>query len=413
MAGGGLYEIKAYVAIAKEPVFVGTGGYRIGRVDNTIVREPGTNLPKVPGTTIEGNARYYSWLHYKSVLNNQINIACAKGKKTRDQNDEESSPCGNCSVCIAYGYVNREGDQKSMAGLAHFSDARILFFPVSTMIGPVWITAPSILTDVLDQASNIELQSKKGFLVSKELDPFLPKINDTKKVLNFGWIMLEKEGVEGIEDYDTWQSISSIFEKMKNRFCIVPDDIFAQIVNSNLETRTSVSINPLTGTAESGALFTYEAIPRGTVFWFEVTYENPANYNLYSESLLTITHTVECGLNLFSSLGIGGMGTRGFGKMEILIEEKDERNFIQEVDSILVSLRKEIDSLNKKIQDEEDLNKKSKLEIDQNILKKKMDIWCKYLNHLKEELHENISKKEEILKNLEDVLSKCPEGGQS
>jgi len=41
-------------------------------------------------------------------------------------------------------------------------------------------------------------------------------------------------------------------------------------VNSNLEVRTSVSINPETGAAEEGALFTYEAIPRATVLWLDV-----------------------------------------------------------------------------------------------------------------------------------------------
>ena len=35
-----------------EPVHVGAGGYRLGRVDKTICREPGTNLPKIPGTSL-------------------------------------------------------------------------------------------------------------------------------------------------------------------------------------------------------------------------------------------------------------------------------------------------------------------------------------------------------------------------
>lgn len=48
--------------------------------------------------------------------------------------------------------------------------------------------------------------------------------------------------------------------------CIVPDNLIAQIINSNLEVRTSVSIDPLTGAAKDKALFTSEAIPRATVF---------------------------------------------------------------------------------------------------------------------------------------------------
>ena len=57
---------------------------------------------------------------------------------------------------------------------------------------------------------------------------------------------------------------------VKKRIVLVSDKFFSQIVNSNLEVRTSVSINPETGAAEDGALFTYEAIPRATFLWFDV-----------------------------------------------------------------------------------------------------------------------------------------------
>ena len=35
-----------YFAYTIDPLHIGSGGYRLGRVDNTIVRDPGTNLPK-------------------------------------------------------------------------------------------------------------------------------------------------------------------------------------------------------------------------------------------------------------------------------------------------------------------------------------------------------------------------------
>lgn len=34
-------ETRIYYAMALDPIHIGTGGYRLGRVDNTIVREPG------------------------------------------------------------------------------------------------------------------------------------------------------------------------------------------------------------------------------------------------------------------------------------------------------------------------------------------------------------------------------------
>jgi CRISPR-associated protein Cmr4 len=46
------------------------------------------------------------------------------------------------------------------------------------------------------------------------------------------------------------------------------------VVNSNLEVRTSVSIDPKTGAAEKGALFTYEAIPRAAFLWLDVVVDD-------------------------------------------------------------------------------------------------------------------------------------------
>ena len=59
-------------------------------------------------------------------------------------------------------------------------------------------------------------------------------------------------------------------EGISGNLVIVPDSLISQIINSNLEVRTSVSIDPLTGAAKKGALFTSEAIPRGTAFYGDI-----------------------------------------------------------------------------------------------------------------------------------------------
>ena len=61
-------------------------------------------------------------------------------------------------------------------------------------------------------------------------------------------------------------------------------------------------IDPETGTAKSGALFTYEAIPRGTILAFEMGFEEEFE--------------VEDILPYFRYMGIGVWG-RGFGRIEI------------------------------------------------------------------------------------------------
>ncbi|GAB6161041.1 hypothetical protein JCM12298_02000 [Desulfothermus naphthae] len=193
-----------------------------------------------------------------------------------------------------------------------FQMQEFCFFPVSTMIGTVWVTSDEIVKEVINTNGSDEIEvTENEFICSNEMTE-LPKSNESKEILNFGWIMLEKK-----ESKD-------ILDKIENKLCVVSAKVFHHIVNSNLETRTSVSINPVTGAAEGGALFTYEALPRGTVFILDVTYENPKNYGK-NNPIEEVIGTVEKSFELFSTLGIGGMGTRGFGKIEI---KKD--NFLNE-----------------------------------------------------------------------------------
>jgi len=50
-------EIKGVYARALDPIHIGAGGYRLGMADNTIVRDPATDVPKIPGTSITGVVR--------------------------------------------------------------------------------------------------------------------------------------------------------------------------------------------------------------------------------------------------------------------------------------------------------------------------------------------------------------------
>jgi CRISPR-associated protein Cmr4 len=60
-----MYTLQRFVLMTLDPVHVGTGGYRLGRVDLSIAREPGTNLPKIPGTSLAGAARSYAAMRYE------------------------------------------------------------------------------------------------------------------------------------------------------------------------------------------------------------------------------------------------------------------------------------------------------------------------------------------------------------
>ncbi len=369
-----IYEQKRYFALALDPIHVGTGGYRIGRVDNTIVREPATGIPKIPGTTIEGVCRSYAYLKImeNDTLREELkklgfNQQCAKGKIKKDEK-EKLEPCGICPICITFGYTKESEKEieikensktkkkriaQSLQAMALFSDARILFFPVATMIGPVWITCPMVLKDA--EIKEINNGSEKEILEPSDNTFIVPKnckINPPEGKLNFGWLLLSQDNNNdekttddkrtNIEtNIDNWIYYENnkqkklknckIPEEILSRVVIVPDDLFVTIVNSNLEVRTSIAIDPATGAVEEGALFTYEAIPRGTVFWFDVTYQNPKYFpalnglkiktedgNEKEPDIDILKKTVKAGLSLFEYLGVGGMGSRGFGRMKVL-----------------------------------------------------------------------------------------------
>lgn len=414
------FHRKKYYALTLDPVHVGTGGYRLGRVDNTITREPGTNLPKIPGSSLNGVTRAYTamaiqsenydapvkqngeWvIDYKKYSNwkyrrpdydflpngggikyssdgkaiikpnmegplikkdnnKDIYLSCA-GKGA----DDGEGHCGqpDCPVCVAFGFSKGKSGS-SFQGLAQFFDGRILFFPVHSMVGPVWVTSPSVLESAgIKPSANNEINDWSKF--NNELS----KIKDNKKeeyfyttsshvneYLNLGWIYVPKKDIK-IEEKDMLKPESWLGERedststsltnlginsrILDRLVIVSDSLFPRIVNDNLEVRTSVAIDPATGAAEEGALFTYEAIPRAAVIWFEIVYSKPEYFHIKvptsdgtdftdmeikhgkksGQSWTWVRDNVEKGLSLIEHLGIGGMGTRGMGRIKILKKE--------------------------------------------------------------------------------------------
>lgn len=403
------FNKQTYYILTVDPIHVGTGGYRLGRVDNTITREPGTNLPKIPGSSLNGVARaytamaiqgenhteigpdctinyakYQNWKYRKplySFVKDDDGIKIEDGKATVQSKDNKllfkenketydscagkgadngESHCGrpDCPVCIAFGF-SKGKTGSSCQGLAQFFDTRILFFPVSSMSGPVWVTSPAILESAGIQLPaenkngswsqvNSRLSQNKG---GKRVEYFCTSSPLVKEHLNLGWIYLPKTGIGETEmpSPEKWlrkgtdNTTKSLKEigingQIFERLVIVSDDIFPRIVNDNLEVRTSVAIDPATGAAEEGALFTYEAIPRATVMWFEVVYSKPEYFLIKTPKKdkkgyeylpirdgktedpdwTWIRDNVEKGLALIEHLGIGGMNTRGMGRFRIL-----------------------------------------------------------------------------------------------
>ena len=144
--------------------------------------------------------------------------------------------------------------------------------------------------------------------------------------------MLNRGGQVTVNAPTNWQT--DRWNAIENKIALVHESIFSHIVNSNLEVRTSVSINPETGAAEDKALFTYEAIPRATFLTAEVVLDDyrakfePVSQNKNSLPSNAVWQSpldvLDAGLRLIEWLGVGGMGTRGFGRIAVVGQPQEE-----------------------------------------------------------------------------------------
>lgn len=316
------YEKFTVVGMAIDPIHVGTGGARLGRVDLSIVRDPVTRVPKVPGSTLAGVSRSYAAMAQQEANPNRpVNGQpkpfypdCA-GQGQPDK-PRKGGHCGqgNCPICTVFGFARGAGG--GFAGLAAFSDAHVLLFPVPTREGPVWVTCPDALRRI-------------GHEITGDLGNAVYQQNAETQPLNLGWLLLDRKNT--LPNGDGWPTLDkNIPGYIGQRMVIVSDKLFPHIVNSNLEVRTSVSINPETGAAEGGALFSYEALPRATVLVWDVVCKNPQHFQVGGQKVSAQINgqTIDKAVRVFEvvktahpyleHLGIGGMGTRGMGRLRVL-----------------------------------------------------------------------------------------------
>lgn len=320
------YQKFLQIGIALDPIHVGTGGARIGRVDLTIARDPVTRIPKIPGSSLAGVYRtYVAMAETESNPNRQVNAKawpfyphCAGIGQARDV---YLGHCGqlNCPVCTVFGFARGRGQAGGFAGLAAFSDAHVLLFPVPTRQGPLWVTCPMSLRLVGLEVTGVDADG-------------VYQAQASNSRLNLGWIYLP---VQVYSQFDSikkkLESSFSITDYIVNRFALVPDCLFVHIVNSNLEVRTSVSINPETGAAEEQALFSYEALPRTTVLAWEIVTKNPKHFGIGNQGVgVTLSSSLRMDAPdkvyevakeahpYLEHLGIGGMGTRGMGRLKVI-----------------------------------------------------------------------------------------------
>ena len=112
------FKTFSFAGMALDPIHVGTGGTRLGRVGNTIVRDPVTRIPKIPGSSIAGVMRAYT------AMKNGKYPGCAG----LGQPGDGGGHCGkaNCPVCTVFGFAKDTDSSGGFTGLATFNDIHVL-----------------------------------------------------------------------------------------------------------------------------------------------------------------------------------------------------------------------------------------------------------------------------------------------
>lgn len=315
-------ETRKYLFQTLDPLHVGTGGTRLGRVDNTVARDPATRLPKVPGSGLSGAV--------KDAYDLKL---CNNGKTTRCAG---TSGCGreDCKVCTLFGTAPSDetasvnGGNTAHRGIMAFYDARLVAMPVASLLGPVW---------VVDQNFAIRLGLMKGELIGlPNPDVAAPsKLKVWEGKVNMGSFLFpcnsalsyEDSTIESltkkIEFFTSSGAAADDFNKITTNMVACHPSVFPLIVDTAMEVRTSVTIDPDTGAAKPQALFTLEAVPSGAVFESDLNFLG-GKYpeKAFKEGDNTAAHLFTAiEQDAFDYLRITGMGgnvTRGFGRVRFL-----------------------------------------------------------------------------------------------
>ena len=113
------FETYQFAGMALDPIHVGTGGTRLGRVDSTIVRDPVTRT-KIPGSSLAGVMSLHSYGKGK--------IPPLRRPVSRSATVQGHCGQADCPVCTVFGFAKGIGSSGGFAGLAAFSDMQVLLF---------------------------------------------------------------------------------------------------------------------------------------------------------------------------------------------------------------------------------------------------------------------------------------------
>lgn len=234
---------RVLVVHALSPLHAGTG-QSTSAVDLPIARDRATDLPLLPGSSIKGPLR-----------------ARARVSDPKAYTDVFGPETANAS---------------DHSGGLVFSDARLVLLPVRSVAGTfAWVTSPLLMGFLARDARHAGVTipvppapADSGCHVAQGSALLLQVGNARKAVL---------EDLDLTADATLPADLATALAKLvfpgdeawqgllRKRLCLVHDDVMSFLVRHATEVVTRVSIDPATGTAKDGQLWTEENLPSETV----------------------------------------------------------------------------------------------------------------------------------------------------
>lgn len=271
-------------------------GQGTGVIDLPIARERASNLPQIPGSGIKG------------VLRDELQDSLMQTNK-----DDYEALFGPEAGTKASEY----------AGAIAVGDARLLALPIRSWNGTfAWATCPMILHRY--QRDLNSLNADKPTKIPKDI----PVPNDETTIITTDSQLMDYNNAVFLEDLDLGVDTEKDAEKwaefiadqiftdkdwqkiFKQRFAILPDNIFDFLSETATEIRARIKIEENTRTVEQGALWYEEYLPAETLLWGVIAsdHSRKPDYKQDDEKLLNSLPSSE-------RLQIGGNATVGSGQV--------------------------------------------------------------------------------------------------
>lgn len=243
------------------PLHVGAGAATGGEVDLPIQREEPTGYPVVRASSLKGALR--------------------AAMETRAAAEE---------VAAVFGSAPEAPEDQTFAGSVLFGDARLLLFPVRSLLGVfAWTTSAEPLARLRRDAAthgialpwgefppaaegtavvspDSALRTAKGQVVLEEIT--FRAEPEPEAALLARWLATEALPPQG--EFAYWR------QKLQRDLAVLPDGAFRFFAAHSTEVMHRIRIDRRTGTAAEGALWSEEYLPAEALLWAAMGSQEPA-----------------------------------------------------------------------------------------------------------------------------------------